>query len=49
MFVQYEQTDTQADKKVKTEGPKIMSIDICYILTVIFGGLIKMEQYLWEL
>ena len=31
-------TDTRTDKKVKTEGPKILSNDIFYFKTVVIGG-----------
>ena len=31
-------TDRRADKKVKTEEPKILSNDIFYFKTVIIGG-----------
>ena len=31
-------TDTGTDKSLKTEGPKILSNDICYFMTVIIGG-----------
>ena len=31
-------TDTGTDRKVKTEGPKILSNDIFYFKTVVFGG-----------
>ena len=32
------QTQAQTDKKVKTEGPRILSNDIFYFRTVIIGG-----------
>ena len=31
-------TDTGTDKSLKTEGPKILSNDIFYFMTVIIGG-----------
>ena len=34
-------TDTGTDKSLKTEGPKILSNDIFYFRTMIFGGPIK--------
>ena len=40
-FAYRARTDTQTDKKVKTERPKILSNDIFYFKTVIIGGLIQ--------
>ena len=36
--------DKQADRKVKTKGPKIVSNDIHYIYTVVIGGTISLQK-----
>ena len=38
------QTDIQTDRKVKTEGPNILSNNIFYFKTVIVGGPINRSR-----
>ena len=39
-------TDRHTDRKVKSEGPKIMSYDICYLHTVVIGGSLLIKHFL---